>query len=250
MKFTLKILMILSCLAALAAPLAYAQQIQENDRNRRFFGNAPVESERMQALSPEERRNDQTPATYSLLSRATGGRVHILHLSAASALPLIAAARAEGLRVTAETCPHYLTLDAAAIPAGATEFKCCPPIRDLSNQDLLWAGLAAGDVDMVVTDHSPSTADLKVPDFGHAWGGISSLQVGLAAVWTAARSRALAREPRRRGDRGAWLAAGTWHDGRAAVGARQPAGAVLRHLCVAGRAGHSRAVGAGRLDSR
>ncbi len=119
----------------------------------------------------------------------TGGRAHVVHLSAAGALPHLRSARAQGVDVSVETCPHYLTLCAEDVPDRATEFKCCPPIRDLSNQDLLWAGLAAGDIDFVVTDHSPSTADLKVPDFGHAWGGISSLQVGLAAVWTAARSR-------------------------------------------------------------
>ena len=125
-------------------------------------------------------------------ARSTGGRAHVVHLSAAGALRDLRAARAEGVDVTVETCPHYLTLCAEDVPDRATEFKCCPPIRDLSNQDLLWVGLAAGDIDFVVTDHSPSTADLKVPDFGHAWGGISSLQVGLPAVWTAARSRGVA----------------------------------------------------------
>jgi allantoinase len=122
-------------------------------------------------------------------ARRTGGRAHIVHLSSASALPDLHAARADGVDVSVETCPHYLTLAAEEVPDRATEFKCCPPIRDLSNQELLWSGLISGDIDFVVTDHSPSTADLKVPDFGHAWGGISSLQVGLPAVWTAARAR-------------------------------------------------------------
>src|SRR3954468_9144035 len=76
--------------------------------------------------------------------RATGARAHILHLSAAAALPLVAAAKAEGLPVTAETCPHYLTLDEEHIPDGATQYKCCPPIRDAANQDALWQGLAEG----------------------------------------------------------------------------------------------------------
>jgi allantoinase len=91
-----------------------------------------------------------------------------------------------------ETCPHYLTLEAGGIPDGATEFKCCPPIRDAGNRDALWVGLAAGDIDFVVTDHSPCVADLKrrdVGDFALAWGGIASLQLGLAAVWTGARER-------------------------------------------------------------
>jgi allantoinase len=125
-------------------------------------------------------------------ARAPDARVHILHLSAADALPLIAAARAEGVRVTAETCPHYLTLDAAHVPTGATEFKCCPPIRDAANAKRLWAGLAEGVLDCVVSDHSPCTRDLKCPDtgdFATAWGGIASLQIGLPAVWTAARAR-------------------------------------------------------------
>ncbi|MCQ8774215.1 allantoinase AllB [Streptomyces telluris] len=123
------------------------------------------------------------------VSRRLGTRVHVLHLSSSDALPVIAAAKAEGLAVTAETCPHFLTLTAEEVPDGATEFKCCPPIREAANQDALWAALADGTIDCVVSDHSPCTTDLKVPDFGTAWGGIASLQLGLPAVWTAARRR-------------------------------------------------------------
>jgi allantoinase len=131
-------------------------------------------------------------ATVIAAARTAGARVHILHLSAADALPLLASARAEGVRVTAETCPHYLTLDAAHIPTGATEFKCCPPIRDAANAERLWAGLADGVIDCVVSDHSPCTRDLKCQDtgdFATAWAGIASVQIGLPAVWTAARVR-------------------------------------------------------------
>jgi allantoinase len=131
-------------------------------------------------------------ATAIAVARAAGRRVHILHLSAASALPLIAQARADGVRVTAETCPHYLTLDAAEIPDGATEFKCCPPIRDSANADLLWAALADGLITCVVSDHSPCTPDLKrqdTGDFAAAWGGIASVQLGLPVIWTAAAGR-------------------------------------------------------------
>ncbi|MEU6818024.1 allantoinase AllB [Streptomyces sp. NPDC046860] len=123
------------------------------------------------------------------LARRLRARVHVLHLSSAAALPLIAAARADGVRVTVETCPHYLTLSAEEVPDGASEFKCCPPIREEANRDLLWQALADGTVDCVVTDHSPSTADLKTPDFATAWGGISGLQLSLPAVWTEARGR-------------------------------------------------------------
>nr|WP_037841221.1 allantoinase AllB [Streptomyces sp. NRRL F-5126] len=115
--------------------------------------------------------------------------VHVLHLSSSDALPKIAAARAAGVRITAETCPHFLTLTAEEVPDGATEFKCCPPIREAANQDALWQALADGTIGSVVSDHSPCTADLKTPDFATAWGGISSLQLGLPAVWTEARRR-------------------------------------------------------------
>ena len=131
-------------------------------------------------------------ATAVEAARATGRRAHILHLSAAGALPLIAAAKAEGVRVTAETCPHYLTLDAGHIPDGATEFKCCPPIRDAANADALWRALADGLITCVVSDHSPCTPELKrreAGDFAAAWGGIASVQLGLPVIWTAARER-------------------------------------------------------------
>jgi allantoinase len=119
----------------------------------------------------------------------TGTRVHVLHLSSAAALPAIGAARERGVRVSVETCPHYLSFAAEEIPDGATWFKCCPPIRDAANRDALWRGLRSGQIDCVVSDHSPCTAELKTGDFAGAWGGIASLQLGLSAVWTAARPR-------------------------------------------------------------
>jgi allantoinase len=125
-------------------------------------------------------------------ARETGARVHVVHLSSADALPMLAQARADGVRVTVETCPHYLALTAEEVPDGDTRFKCCPPIREADNRDALWQGLADGVIDMVVSDHSPCTAELKrldVGDFGLAWGGIASLQLGLAVVWTEARRR-------------------------------------------------------------
>ena len=130
-------------------------------------------------------------AIQTLLEAAarTGARVHVLHLSSAGALPAISAARARGVRVSVETCPHYLSFAAEEIPDGATRFKCCPPIRGAANRDALWRGLRAGQIDCVVSDHSPCTPDLKTDDFAGAWGGIASLQLGLSAVWTAARQR-------------------------------------------------------------
>lgn len=119
-------------------------------------------------------------------------RLHIVHLSSADALPALALAQAEGLGISAETCPHYLTLFAEAIPDGKTLFKCCPPIREDENRQRLWRGLEEGTIEFVVSDHSPCTPQLKHIDSGdieHAWGGISSLQFGLSLIWTEARQR-------------------------------------------------------------
>ncbi|GAA4101418.1 allantoinase AllB [Nocardioides kongjuensis] len=156
-------------------------------------------------------------------ARATGGRAHVVHLSSAGAVPVLRAARTEGVDVSVETCPHYLTFDAEHVADGATELKCCPPIREAANREALWAALAGGDVDFVVSDHSPCTADLKHRDggdFGAAWGGIASVQLGLPAVWTAARARG-----RTLAEVVGWMATapadrvGLAHKGRIAVGA-------------------------------
>jgi allantoinase len=127
-------------------------------------------------------------------ARDTGARVHVVHLADGDALPMLRAARADGVRISVETCPHYLTFAAEQVPDGATSFKCCPPIREAAHREALWAALQGGDIDLVVSDHSPCTPDLKrldVGDFGAAWGGIASLQVALPAVWTGARERGI-----------------------------------------------------------
>ena len=125
-------------------------------------------------------------------ARSTQGRTHIVHLSSSDAIEALRAARQDGVDVSVETCPHYLTFDAEHIRDGATELKCCPPIREGENREALWAAVGAGDIDFVVSDHSPCTVELKQMrggDFSAAWGGIASIQLGLSAVWTGARDR-------------------------------------------------------------
>ncbi|MDX6500583.1 MAG: allantoinase [Blastocatellia bacterium] len=126
------------------------------------------------------------------LSRDTGCRIHIVHHSSADALAALRAAKAAGAQLTVETCPHYLHFAAEDIPDGATEFKCCPPIRERANREQLWEALRDGTIDMVVSDHSPCPPEMKVReqgDFMRAWGGISSLQLRLPLMWTEASAR-------------------------------------------------------------
>jgi allantoinase len=126
------------------------------------------------------------------LSREFGTRIHIVHHSSADSLPLLRDAKSAGVKITAETCPHYLTFAAEEIPDGATEYKCCPPIRERENREQLWQALANKTIDMIVSDHSPCPPEMKLRetgDFLAAWGGISSLQLRLSSVWTEAQSR-------------------------------------------------------------
>lgn len=138
-------------------------------------------------------------------ARVTGGHAHIVHLSSSDALPMIASARRDGVRITAETCPHYLTLAAEEIGDGETACKCAPPVREAGNRELLWSGLRDRVLELVVSDHSPCTPEMKelgTGDFGRAWGGIASLQLSLPLVWTQARSRGFGL-----GDIAAWMSA-------------------------------------------
>lgn len=124
--------------------------------------------------------------------RETGCRAHVVHVSSMESLAVLGRARAEGLPITAETCPHYLIFSAAAIPDGATVFKCAPPIRDTRHREALWAGLEDGTLDLIASDHSPCPAglrELESGDFFAAWGGIASLEVSLSATWTGASAR-------------------------------------------------------------
>jgi allantoinase len=122
-------------------------------------------------------------------------RLHIVHLSASQALAELRAARAGGLPVTVETCPHYLHLSAETIPKGATLFKCAPPIRSLENRDQLWQALRDGTIDLVATDHSPCLPEMKRladGNFRKAWGGIPSLSIALPVMHTEATKRGFA----------------------------------------------------------
>lgn len=126
------------------------------------------------------------------LAREYQTPIHVVHLASADALPTLQAARASGLPITVETCPHYLTFAAEDIREGATLLKCAPPIRQRAHRERLWQALLSGDIDLVATDHSPAPPSLKMMaegDFVRAWGGVASLQIGLAAVWTSAAPR-------------------------------------------------------------
>jgi len=152
----------------------------------------------------------------------TGARMHVVHVSSAKVLPALAAAKRDGIPVTAETCPHYLTFTAESIPDGGTEFASCPPIRDAANREVLWEALRDGTLDMIVSDHSPCAPEFKGDgDFGRAFGGVSSLQLGPRVVWTQAvrRGFGLAELSRWMSERPATLA-GLTDRGAIAVGLR------------------------------
>jgi allantoinase len=141
-----------------------------------------------------ERRAIETVISAAAFS---GARAHIVHLAAGECAALVSSAKAAGIALSAETCPHYLFFAAEEVPAGHTEFKCCPPVRYAVNREALWRALGDGAIDGVVSDHSPCTPALKGlthaggadGDFRTAWGGISSLQLGLSVVWSVARRR-------------------------------------------------------------
>ena len=121
-------------------------------------------------------------------------RIHIVHLASADAVATIGGARERGVQLTVETCPHYLTFAAEEIADGATAFKCAPPIRERHHRERLWEALRNGDIDLVASDHSPAPPSMKCLDTGDfvaAWGGIASLQIAFATVWTAAAARGI-----------------------------------------------------------
>ncbi|MBV9084052.1 MAG: allantoinase AllB [Acidobacteriaceae bacterium] len=169
--------------AELPGPLVHAQQaVQQND---------PRQYETWLRSRPADAEVQAIRLLINLCGRYRC-RVHIVHLSAADALPSVQIAQAEGLPITVETCPHYLYFSPEDIGEGQTQFKCAPPIREAANRERLWDALRRGLIDLVATDHSPSTPDLKrfeSGDFFEAWGGIASLSLAFQVLWTAARRR-------------------------------------------------------------
>lgn len=152
----------------------------------------PTEYSTFLASRPQQLESNAISLVIKLQKQFPNVRCHIVHLSAASALPLIKEAKAAGLPLTVETCFHYLCLAAEDIPNGHPEFKCCPPVRERSNRDELWEALKDGLIDCVVSDHSPCVAELKHFDDGDimkAWGGISTLGLGLSLLWTEGKKR-------------------------------------------------------------
>ena len=175
------------------AELEPTQSHDHNDENSAASAPEKIGSSysRFLASRPKNWENDAIAMVIRVMkklrSEGLKPHAHIVHLSSSEALPMIKQARDEGLHLTVETCPHYLTLAAETIPDGGTLYKCCPPVRELSNQMLLWQGLKDGVIDFIVSDHSPCTPQLKAldtGDIGDAWGGISALQFGLSLIWT------------------------------------------------------------------
>jgi len=180
-------------LAALGAVLLVHAEVPEPIENAAAeLKNASAQEYRTFLKSRPRASENEAIALMVHLCRETGARVHIVHHSSSDALPLLKSARDEGLPLTVETCPHYLTFAAEDIADGATHFKCCPPVRERENREKLWAALKEGVIDMVVSDHSPCTPNLKLQetgDFLEAWGGIAALQFSLPVIWTQAEKR-------------------------------------------------------------
>lgn len=180
-------------LARLGAPLFVHAELPEplSEGEKAAMGLDPRKYETYLRSRPR-RAEDAAVDLVLRLAKETGAQAHIVHLSSSDALSTVRKAREGRVPLTVETCPHYLTFASEEIPDGGTAYKCAPPIREKDNREKLWDALREGLVDQIVTDHSPSTVELKCSgsgDFMKAWGGISSLQIGLSAIWTSARER-------------------------------------------------------------
>ena len=181
----------LSDLAPTGAPvLVHAEDIDELARAaERVAGGRPGSYADWLASRPPE-AEARAVARVASLCRRTGARAHIVHVAAAEAMDEVATAKAAGLPLSAETCPHYLSFFAEELPDGDPRFKCAPPIREARHRDALWRGLASGALDLVASDHSPCPPALKPPgELAAAWGGIAGLELRLPVTWTEARTR-------------------------------------------------------------
>lgn len=198
----------LAMLASAGAPLLAHAELCGSEESGGRAGKNPGDPRRYAVFLASRPKGWENEAV-RLLAGLCGeyrARIHIVHLSSAEALPVLSGAQKAGLTLTAETCPHYLCLSSEEVPDGATEFKCCPPIREKGNQDALWRGLVEGTIGFIVSDHSPCAPDLKAResgDFLKAWGGIASLQFSLCAVWTEAARRGFSLE-----DLARWMGSG------------------------------------------
>jgi allantoinase len=184
-------------LAALGAPLlVHAELPGPIDQAVRMKPkSAPANQYATWLASRPRQAEDEAIVLLLRLAEEFHARIHIVHLSSADSIAQLRQAKARGIRVSVETCPHYLTFVAEEIVDGATEFKCAPPIRERENREDLWTALGDGTIDFIVSDHSPCPPAMKLRekgDFLRAWGGIASLQIVLPAVWTQARSRGYA----------------------------------------------------------
>ncbi|HSJ10033.1 MAG TPA: allantoinase AllB, partial [Longimicrobiales bacterium] len=206
----------LPILARLGAPLLVHAELPAH-----LHGGGPAHASYAAYLeSRPQRAETEAVALLVRLAREHGAHIHVVHVSAAGTLALLRQAGEDGIAVSAETCPHYLTFDAASIADDATAFKCAPPIRAAVHREALWQGLASGALDHVASDHSPAPPDLKKGDWFDAWGGIASVQVALSATWTGARRRghSLADVVRWMAERPARLAGLSAHKGAIAPG--------------------------------
>jgi allantoinase len=184
-------------LAALGAPLLAHAELPGpiEDAVRKRPKDAPANQYATWLASRPRKAENEAIALLLHLAGEFKSRIHIVHLSSSDSIPQLRQTRERGIRVSVETCPHYLTFVAEEIPDGATEFKCAPPIRERENCEKLWVALREGTIDFIASDHSPCPLAMKVReegDFLRAWGGIASLQISLPAVWTQARSRGYA----------------------------------------------------------
>jgi allantoinase len=188
----------LPILAALDVPLlVHAELPGPIDAAVAALGAAPPNRYATWLASRPRAAEDEAIALLVALARATGARIHVVHLSSSDALPVLRGARDAGLRISVETCPHYLVFAAEEIRDGATDHKCAPPIRERANNERLWEALRDGLIDFVASDHSPCPPAMKEMtngDFFRAWGGIASLELGLSVMWTAARERGIVLE--------------------------------------------------------